>query len=110
MTSAGGGERLNDKSPPPSPIGEKFKNSIQSSPPPTQHSCEYENGQLKMCFSWKVLNRFFILKNAQNQHDISFRFYLRRFSLNCRFLVENNAQSQITLIKCDFCVQFDFVR
>jgi hypothetical protein len=26
MTAAGGGERLNDKSPPPSPIGGRFKN------------------------------------------------------------------------------------
>jgi hypothetical protein len=31
------------------------------------------------------------LKNLKKKHNISFQFYLRRFSLNCRFQVEINA-------------------
>jgi hypothetical protein len=99
MTSAGGGEPLNNKSPPPtppSPIGGRFKNSMQSRPP------HY------------LLNRFLILKNALNQHNISFQIYFRNYSLNCCFHVKNNAQSQITLIKyvifaCNLtlCVKYD---
>jgi hypothetical protein len=34
MTDAGGGERLKYKSPPPSPIGGRFKNCKDSHPPP----------------------------------------------------------------------------
>jgi hypothetical protein len=50
--------------------------------------------QLWICFSRKVLGRFLISNNVKNQHSIGFQFYLRRFSLNCRFQVVNNAQSQ----------------
>jgi hypothetical protein len=61
---------------------------------PPQHSREFENGQLKMRFSRKVLNRFFYLKKRLESTSTH-----QRFSLNCCFLVKNNAQSQITLIK-----------
>jgi hypothetical protein len=73
MTAAGGGERLNDKSSPPSPIGGRFKNCQQSHfTPSTQHCSELKKRQNEMRFSRKVHIQFFILKNVLNQHDIGF--------------------------------------
>jgi hypothetical protein len=63
MTSAGGGERLDNKSPPPlppPPLAGDLKILNKAAPPPQWR--EFKSCQLKMDFSQKVLGRFLIQK------------------------------------------------
>jgi hypothetical protein len=116
MTSAGGRERLDNKSALPFPLPhwrEIEKLSTKLPPPPLNTAANSKIDNLNCVFLKKYLDNF-LNKNMLNQHNISFQFYLRRFSLNCRFHVVNNAQSQITLIKyvilaCNLtlCVKYD---
>jgi hypothetical protein len=63
MTAAGGGEHLNDKSPPPSPIGGRFKTCQQSRPPPHSTLPQIQkNAKLKCVFLRKYLDDFLFKK------------------------------------------------
>jgi hypothetical protein len=65
MTSAGGGERLDDKSPPlfpPPPLAGDLKILNKAALPPTPQWREFKSCQLKIGFSQKVLGRFLIQK------------------------------------------------
>jgi hypothetical protein len=58
LTSAGGGERLNNKYPPPSPIGGRLKNCQTKSPPPLHTDANSKIVKLKIIFLGKYLDDF----------------------------------------------------